>query len=116
MNKHIEKAMELRNETPMVSNCSQTIIRCYAEDMGISEEMAAGLGCNFGGGMKCGGICGAITGGLMVNEFRRKIAENHDGMVNCVDLLRANAAKGGNKKEHCDKMIQEAITLIDEMV
>ena len=91
-------------------------MRCYAEDMGISEEMAAGLGCNFGGGMKCGGICGAITGGLMVlgakgvenpakvNEFRRKIAENHDGMV------------GGNKKEHCDKMIQEAITLIDEMV
>ena len=66
MNKHIEKAMELRNETPMVSNCSQTIMRCYAEDMGISEEMAAGLGCNFGGGMKCGGICGAITGGLMV--------------------------------------------------
>ena len=43
MNKHIEKAMELRNETPMVSNCSQTIMRCYAEDMGISEEMAAGL-------------------------------------------------------------------------
>ena len=128
MNKHIEKALELRNETPMVSNCSQTIMRCYAEDMGISEEMAAGLGCNFGGGMKCGGVCGAITGGLMVlgakgvenpakvNEFRRKIAENHDGMVNCVDLLRANAAKGGNKKEHCDKMIQEAITLIDEMV
>ena len=56
MNKHIEKAMELRNETPMVSNCSQTIMRCYAEDMGISEEMAAGLGCNFGGGMKCGGV------------------------------------------------------------
>ena len=27
-----------------------------------------------------------------------------------------NPAKGGNKKEHCDKMIQEAITLIDEMV
>ena len=51
-----------------------------------------------------------------VNEFRRKIAENHDGMGNCVDLLRANAAKGGSKKEHCDKMIQEAITLIDEMV
>ena len=31
MNKHIEKAMELRNETPMVSNCSQTIMRCYAD-------------------------------------------------------------------------------------
>ena len=31
-----------------------------------------------------------------VNEFRRKIAENHDGMVNCVDLLRANAADSGS--------------------
>ena len=51
-----------------------------------------------------------------VNEFRRKIAENHDGMVNCVDLVGASTAKRGRKKEHCDKMIQEAITLIDEMV
>ncbi len=25
MNKHIEKAMELRNETPMVSNCSRRL-------------------------------------------------------------------------------------------
>ena len=93
MNKHIEKAMELRNETPMVSNCSQTIMRCYAEDMGISEEMAAGLGCNFGGGMKCGGICGAITGGLMVlgakgvenpakvNEFRSLASTEQMAMI-----------------------------------
>ena len=51
-----------------------------------------------------------------VNEFRRKIAENHDGMVNCVDLVRGDGAEGGSKKDHCDKMIQEAITLIDEMV
>ena len=26
MNKHIEKAMELRNETPMVNNCAQTFM------------------------------------------------------------------------------------------
>lgn len=29
--------------------------------------------------------------------------------------LRANAAKGGDKKTHCDCMIREAIELIDEM-
>ena len=122
MNKHIEKAMELRNETPMVSNCAQTIMRAYAKDLGISEETAAGIGCNLGG------ICGAITGGLLVlgaegvqspmaiNEFREAIANKHDGMVNCAELLRVNAARGGDKKTHCDRMICESIELIDEMV
>lgn len=128
MNKHIEKAMQLRNATPMVNNCAQAIMRAYAEDMGISEETAAGIGCNLGGGMKCGGVCGAITGGLLVlgaegvdspaaiNQFRQAMADKHDGMMNCAELLRANAAKGGDKKSHCDQMIRESIELIDGMV
>ena len=127
MNKHIEKAMELRNEVPMCNNCAQTIMRVYAEELGLDENTAAALGSNFGGGMKCGSTCGVITAGLMVlgakgmespmvlNEFRKRIADNHDGMTDCADLLRANAAKGGEKKPHCDGMIKEAITLIDEL-
>ena len=30
MNKHVEKAKELRNATPMVHNCAQTIMEVYA--------------------------------------------------------------------------------------
>ena len=127
MNRHIDKAMQLRNETPMVSNCAQTIMRAYADELGMTEQQAAAIGCNFGGGMKCGSTCGAITAGLMilgakgiespfaVNEFRRRIAEKHDGMTDCAELLRANAQKGGAKKPHCDNMIFEAIELIDEL-
>lgn len=127
MNKHVKRAMELRNETPMVNNCAQTILRAYAEELGLSEEQAAGLACNFGGGMKCGGVCGAITSGLMVlgakevgepnriREFRQRIADNHNGLTNCADLLKENAARGGVKKEHCDAMIFEAIELVDEL-
>lgn len=127
MNKHVEKAMKLRNEQPMVHNCAQAVMCAYAQDIGISEDMACAIGSNFGGGMKNGSVCGAITSALMVlgtkgiedpakiNEFRRKIAQNHEGNINCADLLRANAAKGGDKKTHCDHMIQEAIELIDEM-
>ena len=37
MNKHIEKAIQLRNATPMVNNCSQTILRVYAEELGLDE-------------------------------------------------------------------------------
>ena len=61
MNKHVEKAMEIRNETPMVNNCAQTILRAYADELGITGDMAAKLSANFGGGMKCGSTCGAIT-------------------------------------------------------
>ena len=128
MNKHIDKAMALRNETPMVSNCAQTIMRAYAKELGLTEEQAAGIGCNFGGGMKCGSVCGAITSGLMilgakgidspakVNQFIKTISNNHHGLINCADLLKENAKNGGQKKPHCDGMIQEVIELIDQMV
>ena len=53
MNKHVEKAKELRNATPMVHNCAQTIMEVYADDLGINKELANHLGCNFGSG-SCG--------------------------------------------------------------
>lgn len=128
MNKHVEKARKLRNETPMASNCAQAVLRSYADEIGLNEEQASCIACNFGSGMKCGGVCGAITGGLMVlgakgvadpakiGEYRRMIAAKHDGKLDCADLLKANAEKGGNKKEHCDRMIYEAIEAIDQLM
>ena len=127
MNQHVEKAMELRNEMPMVNNCAQTIMRVYADELGMNEEQAAAIGCNFGGGMKCGGTCGAITSGLMVlgamgidspkvvGEYRKLMAGMHDGLTDCAALLQENARKGGEKKVHCDNMIKESIELIDEL-
>lgn len=41
MNRHIDKAMQLRNETPMVSNCAQTIMRAYADELGMTEQQSA---------------------------------------------------------------------------
>ena len=124
MSKHTERAKELRSEVPVSSNCAQTVMRVYAKEIGLDEDLAAAIGSNFGGGMRCGATCGAIAAGYMVlgakgieapavlNEFRKCMAKKHDGMT---DLLRANAAKGGEKKPHCDNMIEEVITLIDEL-
>ena len=95
--------------------------------MDLLKEVANHLGCNFGGGMKCGSVCGAITSGLMilgakgidspakVNQFIKTISNNHHGLINCADLLKENAKNGGQKKPHCDGMIQEVIELIDQM-
>ena len=110
----------------MCPNCAETIMMTYADELGLSESQMKALGTNFGGGMKSGSTCGAVTGALMVlgafgisdphivGEFQRKMKENHNGMINCFDLLRANAQAGGQKKPHCDGMIKEAIELIEE--
>lgn len=128
MNKHIEKAKELRNAQPMIHNCAQTIMEVYAKDLNIDKELANRLGNNFGGGMKSGNVCGAITSGLMVlgakgidspvkvNQFIKTVTTNHHGLMNCSDLLKENAQNGGQKKPHCDGMIYEVIELIDKMV
>lgn len=123
--KNIEKAMSLRN-TATCPNCAETIMLTFADKMGLSPEQAKTLGTNFGGGMKSGSVCGAVTSALMVlgtlgandpaaaGKVQRRSKEKHEGMINCVDLLRANAEAGGQKKTHCDAMIREAIGLIEE--
>ena len=66
MSKHTERAKELRSEVPVSSNCAQTVMRVYAKEIGLDEDLAAAIGCNFGGGMRCGATCGAIAAGYMV--------------------------------------------------
>ena len=87
MSKHTERAKELRSEVPVSSNCAQTVMRVYAKEIGLDEDLAAAIGSNFGGGMRCGATCGAIAAGYMVlgakgiespavlNEFRKCIAK-----------------------------------------
>ena len=67
--------------------------------------------------------CGAITGGLMVlgmlghgdkktlNEYYSILRANHQGCLDCADLLKINKEKGGNKKQHCDGMVFECVEL-----
>ena len=55
MSKHTERAKELRSEVPVSSNCAQTVMRVYAKEIGLDEDLAATIGCNFGGGIRCQG-------------------------------------------------------------
>ncbi len=71
MDKHIEKAMQLRSNA-MCPNCAETIMMTYAEELGLSESQMKALGTNFGGGMKSGSTCGAVTGALMVLVFMKR--------------------------------------------
>lgn len=47
-------------------NCSQAVLTTFAPEFGMSEEMALKIGTQFGGGARCGELCGAVSGALMV--------------------------------------------------
>ncbi len=128
MNILLERAKELRGSTAVRYNCAQATILPFAEAFGIPQDTAMKFAAGFGGGMKRGGVCGAVTGGVMalgffgiddpknLGKFYRKIMENHDGFIECRDLLRINAERGFEKKPHCDAMVYEAIGLVEELV
>ena len=131
MSKYTEKAMKYRTNPEAMGkshyNCAQAVVTVFAEDLHYDEEAAFKSAAAFGGGMRIGSVCGAITGGIMalgfagvddaktINSFFRKV-RNHDGLINCSDLLRTNAEKGGEKGPHCDAMVYECVDYVEELL
>lgn len=121
---HLEKAHELRARTDKHFNCCQAVLVSFAEDIGLTEEQAYGLGANFGSGMRCGSVCGTLTGALMVlgmkgcdegqsAAFLRQFREKH-GEINCAALLKKSHDAGIPRKEHCDGLVFEVVEALSE--
>ncbi len=66
MSKYLERAKALRNDPNVHYNCAQAVLMAFCEEKGLSSQMAADLTANFGSGMRIGGVCGAMSGGLLV--------------------------------------------------
>lgn len=47
-------------------HCSQAVLAAFADECGLTEELALKLGACLGSGMRKGEVCGACTGALMV--------------------------------------------------
>ena len=125
MSKYLEKAKELRAIVTPHYNCGQSVVLPFAEEAGLTEAQALGICANFGGGLKRGAACGAITGGLVVlglfgiddpAEYYRALRASHDGLLDCAELLRRNQELGGVKKPHCDGMVFECVSLVEELL
>ena len=132
MSKYTDLAMERRSHiTPEgrpAWNCCQAVVSVFARDAGYDEDTCMKAATYFRGGMQSGAVCGAVTGSLLAlglaglddpeacNELIRKVKENHDGLINCKDLLRVNAENGGEKMPHCNAMIRECIGYTEEIL
>lgn len=120
---HLEKAQELRARTDVHFNCCQSVLVAFAEDMGLTEQQAFDLGANFGSGMRCGSVCGTLTGALMVlgmkgydeeqsTAFLRRFQKDH-GEINCAALLKKSHEAGIPRKEHCDGLVFEVVQMLE---
>ena len=132
MSKYTDSALMRRSEfTPegrLAYNCCQAAVSVFAQDAGFDEDAAMKAATFFRGGMQIGSVCGAITGSLMAlglagitdpavtNEFLQRVKENHAGMINCKDLLKASAERGEVKIVHCNSLICECIGYVEEIL
>lgn len=128
MSKYMERARTLRAIEVPHYNCAQAVLLPFAPDAGVAEETAYQLAANFGGGMKMGSVCGAITGGLMalglygvddpavIQRYYQRLRENHEGLLDCEPLLARNSQLGREKKPHCDDLVFECVALVEQLL
>ncbi|MBQ8306320.1 MAG: C_GCAxxG_C_C family protein [Blautia sp.] len=128
MDKYLEKAKALRAVTERHYSCSQSVLCAFAEDFGLDEEMAYHLMGNTGGGLRMGGTCGAIIGAVtvlglagiddkkVILDLYRDIKAEHEGCMDCRDLLRISAEKGEEKKPHCDGLVLEMVERTEKLI
>jgi len=120
-----EKAVELHGSG---LNCAQSVLIACEEYTGIDYDLAVGIANGFGGGVRCGEICGAASGGVMAvgackklrgcenpreqmseraKLFCEKFNQRFEG-IRCADI------KG--VKYTCNEMIEFAAKLAEETI
>jgi len=90
-------------------NCAQSVLGSFHEENGLDMQTALKIASGFGGGARCGEICGAVSGALMViglkcgfhveKDFKQKgfcnqkayifieVFTRENGSIICRDLL-----------------------------
>ena len=128
MSKYLERAKEIRAIVEPHHNCAQSVLMSFTQSLNLDDETAFKLATAFGGGMKSGITCGVIVGGLMVlglfgvdapadtQALIKVFKEKHSNMIDCAELLRANAEAGGQRKPHCDALVYEMVQYVENVL
>lgn len=113
-------------------NCAQSVFAGCAQCAGIDENTAKAISVGFGGGMRCGEVCGAISGAVMAigAAFSGDDASSPEAKANgrkyCIAFMTAVREKYGavtcrelKSPEHlvpCDKLISECAELAENII
>ena len=101
-------------------NCAQCVLGACGKYGGLDTETALAIASGFGGGVRSGEICGAISGAVMAIGLLEKDKKNTAvltrqcvekflqtyGCVRCQDLKRAGVS--------CRELIENAAQFVDD--
>jgi len=76
-------------------NCSQAVLAVFAEEFGLERTAALRLACGFGGGMRMGGPCGAVSGACMAIglKYGKSRADDNEARDRTYALVQQLAAR-----------------------
>ena len=121
-------------------NWAQVIVDYYAEDIGISKDLAKKMASLLGSGMNMESICGGISGAYLVigikygdniDLAKQKMKEFNDKFMNinkantCFNLLgyhmtipedKQKAVETGIKDKVCSKSVLSSIEILKELL
>ncbi|HHT90943.1 MAG: C-GCAxxG-C-C family protein [Bacillota bacterium] len=140
LNERVEAARRLFQEG---FNCAQAVVGAFYPPEKREGQLALKLASGFGGGMRRGEVCGAVSGAVMVlgmregylagdqaaklksSELTSAFMEGYaqrQGTLYCREILGydprdAEAAKGfaAQKRQVCEGAIETAIVLLGEL-
>ncbi len=126
-----EKSVELHQKN---YNCAQCVLKACREFYPeVSDAVLAKIASGFGGGVCCGEICGALTGGVMAvglsaefdesdsdsilaskNSIKAIINDMNSTFKNNFDSLLCSELKGG--KHSCNELIAYGTQLTENTI
>ena len=114
-------------------NCAQTVLTACEEETGLDRSCGLAIAGGFGGGLRAGEVCGAVSGAVMAlglccphttpnaPEEKQRISvlsaevcksfRNEFGCLTCRDLLKKY---GG--REMCEKFMEFSAELASDMI
>ena len=123
---YLEKAKTLREDEGVHYNCFQAVLLPFCEEYGLDPDAAMRAGTFLNAGMRHGSTCGAVAGALAVlglaeqdnqagPELLRRFREKN-GALACAELLKAAADRGEDRKLHCDRMVYDAVQMVEQLL
>lgn len=103
-------------------NCAQSVLAACGKYTGLEQQTALSVAAGFGGGVRSGEICGAISGAVMAigmaEPDKRKVAalarqcvdsfRQEFGCVRCLELKQNRVS--------CDRLIEFGAQFVDELM
>ena len=125
-------------------NCGQSVLLAFTDVTGFTEEQSMALASGFGGGLRCGGICGVVNAAAVVlgmaypstlengpagkkrsseltKAFQQRFTERFR-QLNCRELLADKELVGTELAQelgvtqHCRILVVSGVELLDELL